>query len=90
MNEDQLSQLKLKLDELHKWPDVYMFKFIIPIDEEKKAKVVKTFSDTAKITFRESSKGTFLSITVLERCLDGDYVINKYRNLQGVEGLISL
>ena len=90
MNEDQLSQLKLKLDELHTWPDLYMFKFIIPLNEEKKAKVVSTFSDAAKITFKESSKGTFISITVVERCLSGDYVIDKYRNLQGIEGLISL
>lgn len=90
MTEEQISQLKLKLEELHKWPDIYMFKFIIPVDEAKKHKVVSTFSETAEIRFKESSKGTYTSVTIKERCPSAEYVVDKYVQLKDVEGLISL
>jgi hypothetical protein len=91
MNKDeQFEKLREQLNKEKSWPLVYMFKFIIPADNRKIALVEAKFSDEATITQKESSNGKYISITVKEVMLDADSIISKYKEMEGIEGLMSL
>ena len=82
-------KLKIQL-ELQEWPNVYLFKFIVPNDPEKIARATALFDDSAEMNLRTSSKGTFLSISVKEVMMSVDSIIEKYNRASEIEGLISL
>lgn len=84
-------KLKVQLEEGFEWPTLYMFKFIIPADNEKLAQVESLFdSEEAIITTRQSSKGNFISVTVKEMMMSPQRVIDRYMEAESIEGLISL
>lgn len=91
MNADELfKNLHEKLSKDPNWPQVYMFKFIITADIKKMALVEAKFSDEAIIQQKESSGGKYMSITVKEVMLSADAVIDKYKEVSLIEGVISL
>jgi hypothetical protein len=90
MSGDPYENLKNELNRNHDWPIVYMFKFIIPSDIEKLAFVQSKFSAESVVTTRESANGKYTSITVRETMISADEIINKYKEMEGVEGLIAL
>ena len=80
-------QLKNDVD----WPAPYLFKFIVPSELEKIAEIEAAFDGSdAKINTRDSSKGTYTSISVKVTMESPDSVIVKYREVSSVEGVISL
>ena len=87
---EQFDNLRNELNKTKIWPIVYMFKFIIPADNKKQALVESKFSDESVITKKESANGKYLSITIKEVMLDADSIINKYLEMQEIDGLISL
>lgn len=88
---EKYQKLKVQLEEGFEWPNLYMFKFIIPADNEKLAKVEALFnSEEAQITTRQSSKGNFISVTVKEMMMDPDRVINRYLEAEEIGGVIAL
>ena len=89
-NDQGFEKLRGLLNEDNNWPRVYMFKFIIPADNHKIALVESKFSDEAIITHKASSTGKFFSITVKEAMLNADSIIEKYKEMKGIEGLIAL
>lgn len=91
MNRDeQFEKLREQLNKEKSWPLVYMFKFIIPADNRKIALVESKFSDEAFITQKESSTGKYISITIKEVMLDANAIIDKYKEMEGIEGLMAL
>ena len=91
MNKDeQFEKLREQLNKEKEWPTIYMFKFIIPADNRKIALVEAKFSDEAIITQKESSTGKYISITIKEAMLSADSIIEKYKEMEGIEGLISI
>ena len=91
MNKDeQFEKLRAQLKKEKDWPSIYMFKFIIPADNRKIALVESKFSDEAIISQKESSNGKYISITIKEAMLDADSIINKYKEMEGIEGLMAL
>jgi len=89
--EQKYEKLKLQLEEGFEWPTLYMFKFIIPADNERLAQVESLFdSEEAIINTRESSKGNFISVTVKEMMMSPQRVIDRYVQAESIEGLISL
>jgi uncharacterized protein len=91
MNRDQqFEKLREQLNKEKEWPMVYMFKFIIPAENRKIALVESKFSDEATITQKESTTGKYMSITIKEVMLDADSIINKYKEMEGIEGLMAL
>ncbi|MGB3947743.1 MAG: DUF493 family protein [Bacteroidia bacterium] len=87
---EQYDKLRELLNKNENWPLVYMFKFIIPADNHKIALIESKFSDEATITHKESSSGKYFSITVKEVMLSADAIINKYKEMNDIEGLITL
>jgi putative lipoic acid-binding regulatory protein len=88
--DEQFKSLYDKLLKEKNWPQVYMFKFIITADNKKMAQVEAKFSDEAVISQKESSGGKYMSITVKEVMLSPEAVIEKYREMSTIEGVMSI
>lgn len=82
-------KLKTQL-ELQEWPNVYLFKFIVPNDSEKIARATALFDDSAELNLRTSSKGTYVSISAKELMISVDSIIEKYNRSSEIEGLVAL
>jgi putative lipoic acid-binding regulatory protein len=89
MKEDFFAGLQQKLDDQCEWPHVYMFKFIIPADNQKLALVEGLFGEETVITTRQSSSNKFISITAKELMLNSDEIINIYKEAAKIEGIMS-
>ena len=87
--EDKYKNLKLELEKNEVWPLVYMFKFIMPAENKHLALVRSKFTDQSVITQRESANGKYISITVKEVMLNADSIIEKYREMDLIEGLMA-
>jgi hypothetical protein len=91
MDESKLKKLREALNNVHDWPSLYMFKFIVPSDNEKIAKVEALFnSKTAEIRLTQSSKGNYTSVTAREVMTSAQKVIDCYMEASKIEGLIAL
>ena len=84
------SGLAKKLAEDSDWPKIYMFKFIIPNDNQKLAQVEALFDEGSQVSLNKSRNGNYLSITAKEMMMNPDEVIRKYEAATKIEGLISL
>ncbi len=90
MNRDeQFEKLRETLNKESNWPLLYMFKFIIPAENRQIALVESKFSDEAVITEKQSFNGKYISITVKEVMLDADSIVEKYKEMDGIEGLMA-
>ncbi len=87
---EKYDNLRNLLNEENNWPIIYMFKFIIPANNHSIALVQSKFSDEATITQKESSNGKYISITVKEVMLNAETIIEKYKEMEGIEGLMAL
>ena len=84
-------RLKGQLREDTDWPTTYLYKFIVPASEEKVKEIESVFQDTdARIDTRDSSKGTYTSVSITIHLKDPDAVIKKYKEVSVIEGIISL
>ena len=82
--------LRKKLEEIS-FPSLYFFKFIVKSDVKKIAQIEALFnSDNAQIRRKESSKGTFVSISVKEIMLSSDEIIDIYIKSSKINGVITL
>lgn len=88
--DEQFKNLYEKLSKDKNWPQVYMFKFIITAENKKIALIEAKFSDEAVVHQKESSGGKYMSITVKEVMLSPEAVIEKYREISQIEGVMSL
>lgn len=84
-------RLKNELQNSTSWPSTYLFKFIVPTDNEKVAFIHKIFDNTgAVIESRQSRKGKYTSVSITVNMKDPDAVIRKYKEVSHIEGVISL
>jgi putative lipoic acid-binding regulatory protein len=90
MDEGKKAELREKLESFHKWPSLYMFKFIIPNEGDKLAQVKAVFSEKVEYATKESSSGRFVSLTVKEMIMDADSVFDRYERVGQIGGVISL
>jgi hypothetical protein len=82
-----LERLKLLLDENHQWPGDYLFKFIVPATECEHFLALTPALQWIK---KPSSEGKYISMTANHRCQDSDEVLNIYRQVNTVKGIITL
>ena len=75
------------LDDQNEWPAPYVFKFIVPrtgLDDVKQA------LGAAEVSTRESSRGRYVSVTARMHMESSDAVVEIYKSVRGIEGVISL
>lgn len=87
MNEEWYLSFQEKLDQHYAWPSLYVFKFIVP--KEKAIELKKLFPlHTAKE--RDSKKGSYASITIEMMMPSSEAVIEVYKKISVIEGIVSL
>ncbi|MCF6350442.1 MAG: DUF493 family protein [Flavobacteriaceae bacterium] len=85
------SNLKTKLEETTTFPEKYMFKFIIPTDKKKIINIENMFNHLgAVINTKESKNAKYTSITVHVIMRTVDEIIQKYIEVETIDGVISL
>lgn len=73
------------------WPAPYLYKFIVPGNVQKIAQIEAIFNGAnAQINTRDSSKGTYTSLSIKVVMASPEKVIEKYKQVSQVEGVISL
>ncbi|MFT4660688.1 MAG: putative lipoic acid-binding regulatory protein [Patiriisocius sp.] len=89
MGEDK-DKLRKILDDTHDWPSVYLYKFILKGDNKRIAQIEGLFTDSAQISTKESSKGSYISISVREVAMNSDEVLVIYGKARAIEGVMVL
>lgn len=89
--EEFYKRLREQLEGDTQWPAPYLYKFIVPGDAQKIGQIEAIFDGTnAQISTRNSSKGTYTSVSIKVTMSSPDAVIEKYKQVSKVEGVISL
>jgi len=89
MEKGTFDQLRHYLDQ-QEWPNVYLFKFIVPNDPQHIARVSNLFGDEALIQSQPSRNDKFVSISAKEMMLDVDSIIAVYQKASEIQDLIAL
>jgi putative lipoic acid-binding regulatory protein len=85
------TKLKAQLSDTSLWPAPYLFKFIVPSSDEKIKQICGFFDhEGAVIDTKESRTGKYTSVSINVKMKDPDAVIEKYKEVAVVEGVISL
>ena len=88
--DEQLLKLRNALLKDKKWPQKYMFKFIVPNQNEKIEEVKNLFNKTDKLSFKVSKDIRYVSITSQRWVSTPDEVIQLYQRASKIERLIAL
>lgn len=75
---------------LQEWPNVYLFKFIVPNNSEAIAKTAALFDDAVDLKMQQSKTGKYVSISAKEMMLDVESIMDKYKKSSLIEGLMAL
>jgi len=88
---DFYERLHLELNNNTSWPTKYLFKFIVPNNQNKIDTVENAFNNMgAVIDTRHSKTGKYTSISINVLMLNAQSIIDKYLEVSTVEGIISL
>jgi putative lipoic acid-binding regulatory protein len=84
-------RLRTELNNSNTWPAEYLFKFIVPTDQEKIEKVENAFNSMGAVIQTKNSKtGKYTSISIDVQMPNAQKIIDKYLELSTVKGIISL
>ncbi len=84
-------KLKKSLEETSTFPTDYMFKFIVPANEGGFKKIEEIFNNLgAVIKSKPSKTGKYTSLTILVKMKSANDIIDKYKEVSPIEGIISL
>ncbi len=90
LNEETKERLRQRLNEVHEWPSVYMFKLIFEPERSRLDKVLALFPPEAEVLRKYSAGGKYISITAQEVMMSADEVVARYDLAAGIEGVIML
>lgn len=84
-------KLKEQLDDTTQFPADYMYKFIVPSNENQVEEVQEMFNKGgAVINTKKSKTGKYISVSVVINLSNSDEVISYYRKAEKIKGIISL
>lgn len=89
-NEDAKNRLRERLNEVHEWPSVYMFKFVLEPEGTKLEALLALFPPESEVLRRYSSGGKYLSITVKEVMMSADEVVTRHEKASAIPSVIVL
>ena len=84
---DSFKTFKEKLDNEHKWPAIYMFKFVAP---STKFHDVMTVFSKETLQVKHSKTGNYIAFTMKKMIKSSDEVVEIYLKAGKIEGLIAL
>jgi len=89
--EEFYERLKVELDMNNTWPAEYLFKFIVPTENDNVERVELAFDCMgAVIKTTKSKTGRFTSITVDVTMKDVQEIEDKYLEVSTIKGIVSL
>jgi len=90
LNDEAKDRLRGRLNEVHTWPSVYMFKFVMEPDAARMEALQALFPPESELLRRFSSGGKYLSVTVREVMLSAEDVVRRYEQVGAIGGVIML
>lgn len=84
---DSFDAFKEKLEEEHKWPTDYLFKFVVPAPKESEFR--ELFSEES-FEEKRSRAGNYISFSIKKMIYSSDEVIDMYLKARKIEGMIAL
>ncbi|MEC5394396.1 DUF493 family protein [Bergeyella sp. RCAD1439] len=85
------ASLKTKLEENHNFPEDYLYKFIFPNENAKLTELYQIFDKIDyTISTRESKNGKYISASIQAFVMDADQVINLYKKVAEIDGVVML
>ena len=89
--EEFYKRLREELEKTHDWPVRYMFKFILPNEEENIRKARERFADIEHDYKQNYSRnGKYVSLSFIARMNNPDEIISRYRKMEDIPGLIAI
>lgn len=85
--ETNIQSFKEKLDNIHAWPSLYMFKFIVPVGKEEE---IEQLFPKNEVKTKHSRQGNYISLTAKLMINSSEEVINIYKKANEVQGVIAL
>lgn len=90
-SEDFFKRLREELQQNTSWPSEYLFKFIVKSEAKKIDEVKNNFDNLgAVIKTNPSKNGNYTSVSVNVVMKNPDHVIQKYKDVSHIDGIISL
>ena len=84
-------RLKEELSNTSLWPSEYLYKFIVPSVQNKVVEIESAFDNMGSVIKTTQSKTwKYTSVSVDVRMKSPEAVIEKYIQVSGIEGIISL
>lgn len=84
-------RLKIELDNSNTWPALYLYKFIVPTENDNVVRVENAFDSMgAVIKTRKSKTAKFTSISVDVTMKSAEEIVDKYLEVSTIKGIISL
>ncbi len=84
-------KLKAQLEDTTSFPADYMYKFIVPSNENQVKEVQDIFNNTgAVINTKKSKTGKYISVSIVINIESADKVIEYYKKAEKIKGIISL
>ncbi len=89
--EEFYASLKEKLEATRDFPEDYLFKFIITNEESKHTEIYRVFDNIKfTLTTKESKNGKYTSLNMNAFVMDADQVINIYKEVGKIPGVMML
>ncbi|MGJ3235799.1 DUF493 domain-containing protein [Marivirga sp.] len=85
--EKEIASFKEKLEAVTEWPSLYMFKFIVPAEQQDE---IKDIFENHEVIVKPSSKGKYVSLTIKMLANSAEQIIEKYLETNKVKGVIAL
>jgi len=91
-SEEFYTNLKSQLQDTSIWPNIYLYKFIIPTKPDQSAKLLNIFDNMGAVINSKSSKtGKYTSFSIKVKLQDPNAVVEKYKEVtKQIKGVISL
>ncbi|MBY0435877.1 MAG: DUF493 family protein [Cyclobacteriaceae bacterium] len=88
MGPEWFDSFREKLDKHYAWPSLYVFKFIVPAAKEEELRQLFPLHTTAQE--RASQKGKYISLTYQMMMPSSQSVIDVYKKVAVIEGIVAL
>ncbi len=83
-------KLRKALAETESWPQLYMFKFIVPNQHGKVDKVVALLPEKGEVSFNHTKSMRHVAVTCKVKMKNPDEVIKITQEITSIEGVIDL
>ena len=91
-SEEFYAKLKSQLHDTAIWPNIYLYKFILPSKPDQSAELLNIYDNMGAVINSKSSKtGKYISYSIKVKLKNPDAVIEKYKEVtKKIKGVISL